>query len=440
MFVAANLQLLALDMPTLGFVAVCIAAMLGLFLIFAWLQQPSVRALAWWGSAYLIGASSMASWSVPRPLFELPTAVPAALIFVACGMMWNGVRLFHARPLLPVAAFGGAIAWLILCQFPALSAGSNARIALGAVVVAGYTFFIAFELRRERRKSLYSRTAAIVVPCLHAAIFLTPLAMRAFLPHGLAAGWLTLFALETIIYTVGAAFIVLLMVKDHHVHIYRSAATTDHLTGLLNRRAFMENALSLCAREGQSGKPVTLMMFDLDHFKSINDRFGHAVGDDVLRVFAEVARSSMRGSDIVARFGGEEFAAIVPEPMELAERIAERLRAGFEAAGVTVGAHAVGATVSIGAATSHAPVTNIDALIARADAALYRAKHDGRNRLCAAAEEPASEQARLIAAARGAPKAGLGRFLQRKSGARPAQQAGAAATGKGATSPLLYSR
>ena len=143
----------------------------------------------------------------------------------------------------------------------------------------------------------------------------------------------------------------------------------------------MENALQLCAHQGKRGEPVTLLMFDLDHFKSINDRFGHAVGDDVLRVFAQVARTSMRASDIIGRLGGEEFAAIVPESMEVASRIAERLRAGFEAAGVTVGTHAVGATVSIGAATSYEPVTDIDALIIRADTALYSAKRAGRNRL-----------------------------------------------------------
>ena len=95
----------------------------------------------------------------------------------------------------------------------------------------------------------------------------------------------------------------------------------------------------------------------------------------------------MRGSDIIGRLGGEEFAVIVPEPMEFAVRIAERLRAAFEAAGVTVGEHAIGATVSIGAATAYDRSTDIDALIARADAALYRAKRDGRNRVCAAEDD-----------------------------------------------------
>jgi diguanylate cyclase (GGDEF)-like protein len=310
------------------------------------------------------------------------------------------VRLFHGRPLLPTAAVAGAIVWLLLCQLPLLPQGSHERIALGAIVVATYTFFIAFELRRERRKSLYSRTAALVVPCVHAAIFLLPLGMQAFLPMAIAQGWLAVFALETMLYSVGTAFMVLLMVKDNDVSIYRNAAFTDHLTGLLNRRAFLDEARSLCAHRGERGQPVTMMMLDLDHFKSINDRFGHAIGDEVLRVFAAVARSNLRGSDIVGRLGGEEFAVIVPEPMEFAARIGERLRASFEEAGVTVGGHAIGATVSIGAAASCEPVTDLSVLIARADAALYRAKHDGRNRLHAAEDEPQpSQHARPLAAA-----------------------------------------
>jgi len=402
MFAVARPQLSPLDIPTLAFVAVCIAALLGILLLVAWAQQRNVRALAWWGSAYLIGASSIALWGAPAPMFRLPPELPQALTFLACGMVWNGVRLFHGRRLLPIAAFAGAIVWVVLCQLPIFPQGSHERIALGAVVVATYTFFIAFELRRERRKSLYSRTAAIVVPSVHAAMFLMPLAMDAFLPESYAAQWLAVFTLETMLYAVGTAFIVLLMVKDNDVTVYRNAASTDHLTGLLNRRAFLDSALSLCARRGERGQPVTMLMLDLDHFKSINDRFGHAIGDEVLRTFAEMARSSMRGSDIVGRLGGEEFAVIVAEPMEFAARIAERLRSGFEEAGVTVGGHAIGATVSIGAATSYEPVTDIGALIARADAALYRAKHEGRNRLYAADDRPAPRQdVRLIAGARG---------------------------------------
>jgi diguanylate cyclase (GGDEF)-like protein len=441
MFAAVKPQLSPLDIPTLAFVAVCIAALLGLLLVFAWLQQRNVRALAWWGSAYLIGASSIALWAAPTPLFEIPKEFAQALTFLACGMIWNGVRLFHGRPLLPTAAFAGSFVWIVLCQLPAFAEGSNERIALGAVVVATYTFFIAYELRRERRKSLQSRIAAVLVPCVHAAIFLMPLAMQALLPVAYAASWLNVFTLETMLYAVGTAFIVLLMVKDNDVDLYRSEASTDPLTGLLNRRAFLESALSMCARQGERGQPVTMLMLDLDHFKSINDRFGHAIGDEVLRVFANVARSNMRGSDLVGRLGGEEFAVIVAEPMEFAARIGERLRAGFETAGIQIGDHAIGVTVSIGAATSHEPVTDIAALITSADNALYRAKHDGRNRLHGAgAELLPTQDGRPLAAARSGQVAKPARLPQGKVPARRAKSVGLAVIGESATSRLPSER
>jgi hypothetical protein len=88
------------------------------------------------GSAYFIGASSIALWGAPAPLYRLPTELPQAMTFLACAMVWNGVRLFHGRGLLPGAALAGAIVWLVLCQLPTLPQGSNARIVLGAVVVA----------------------------------------------------------------------------------------------------------------------------------------------------------------------------------------------------------------------------------------------------------------------------------------------------------------
>ena len=407
MLLAVNLQSATLDLPTLSLVAICIAGLLGLFLIIDWMQQRNVRALAWWGSAYLIGASAMALGTMPTPIIQLPAVVPGALTFVACGMVWNGVRLFQGRRILPLATFIGAALWLGIGQIPGALDDGNGAI-LGALIVPIYTFFVAVELWRERRQTRYSRAAAIVVPCLHAGIFLVPLAMRVLLPVGHDTAWLTVFTLETILYAVGTAFIVMLMVKDHHVHIYRTAASTDHLTGLLSRRAFMENALKLCAHQAKRAKPVAMLLFDLDHFKSINDRFGHTVGDAVLRLFGQVVRAGTRADDIIGRFGGEEFIAIVPGGLESANKIGERVRSAFEAAGTKVAERSVGATVSVGAAISYGPVTSIDSLIASADAALYRAKHNGRNRVHIAEEEMANERARLIAAARRARPARVG--------------------------------
>jgi diguanylate cyclase (GGDEF)-like protein len=414
-----------LDVPTLVFVAVCIVGFLGLLLISAWLQQRDVRALAWWGSAYLIGAAAITLWGAPQPIVKLTPSLAEAMVFIACGMIWSGVRLFHGRPLWPLAAFAGAATWLLLCQLPGLESGTQARIGLGAGVIGIYGLCIAFELSRERRKSFYSRTAAVVVPCLYAGMFMVPLGIRAFLPDVFAAQWVTIFALGTIVYAVGTAFIVMAMVKEHRVQFYRKAATTDGLTGLLNRRAFLEAATEMQASQGARGEPVTLLMFDLDHFKSVNDRFGHATGDSVLKVFAQTAVASVRATDIVARLGGEEFVAMVPETMDGARHVAERLRAAYEIAGLMVDDIAVGSTVSIGLATSYKAVPDIDALLLRADEALYLAKREGRNRFRCADEEPGSEQARALATAREKPAGGLvRRWVARRPRAQRAPAAG----------------
>src|SRR5207344_1668473 len=144
MVLAVNVQTSNLDLPTLSLVAICIAGLLGVFLIIDWLQQRNVRALAWWGSAYLIGASAMALGSMPTPIIALPPVVPGALTFLACGMIWNGVRLFQGRRLLPSATFIGAAVWLALGQIPGVLENGNGQI-LGALIVPAYTFFIAIE-------------------------------------------------------------------------------------------------------------------------------------------------------------------------------------------------------------------------------------------------------------------------------------------------------
>ncbi|HWK94740.1 MAG TPA: GGDEF domain-containing protein [Pseudolabrys sp.] len=395
-----------LDAPTLIFATVCMAVFLGVILIANWFVQRDIGALAWWGSAYLTGGAAIMLWSAPHQFFKVPAACAEAMIFLACGMFWNGLRLFHGRQLRPLAPLAAAAVWFMVTLLPGMEEGGSRRVALGIVIVAAYTFIMAFELSRERRRSLYSRTAAIVVPLLHAGIFLLPLALRNFYPDAFATRWQAVFAVEVMIYTVGTAFIVILMVKDRHVHFYRKIATTDHLTGLLNRGAFLDAATSMHASQGARGEPVTLLMFDLDRFKSINDRFGHAVGDSALKVFARVLQESTRASDIVGRLGGEEFVVMVPEAMEDACIVAERLRANFEAAGVVIDRIAIGATVSIGLATTYKPEATIDSLLLRADAALYRAKNGGRNRYVCADEEPDSDAARARWAGRGKPEPG----------------------------------
>lgn len=167
-------------------------------------------------------------------------------------------------------------------------------------------------------------------------------------------------------------------------------ATIDELTGAHNRRYFFERAETERARALRHGYPCGLLMLDLDHFKSINDRHGHAVGDRVLTAFAEAVTAQLRDSDILGRIGGEEFAALLPHSERDGTRgLAERLRAAVatmqvptegEGPGGNAAPHAI--TVSIGATQLDPADTRFDNALQRADAALYAAKKAGRNRVC----------------------------------------------------------
>jgi diguanylate cyclase (GGDEF)-like protein len=172
---------------------------------------------------------------------------------------------------------------------------------------------------------------------------------------------------------------------------------------MFNRRGFAEATARMIEREASAGRPVTVMIFDIDHFKSINDRFGHPAGDEVLKVFASVVTNSLRITDLCGRIGGEEFAAMVPCTIEEALLAAERIREVFEASGIVIDDGPVATTVSIGVAGGPA-LTEFDVLLAAADTALYQAKRGGRNRVQAATEEPLSlEGERRLAAARAEP-------------------------------------
>jgi diguanylate cyclase (GGDEF)-like protein len=307
------------------------------------------------------------------------------MLFVACGMIWSAARVFHGRPVLWGYMLYGAAIWLIAGLFPAFTVWSAGKIVLSSAIVATYTFLTAAELWRERRKTLLRRWPAIFVPILHGCVFLFPVPLASLLPDdggmvSLASGWIAVFVLEVLLYVVGTAFIVLVLAKERTVRVHKTAALTDPLTGVFNRRGFYEAAQQLTERQVRKGEPVTVLMFDLDHFKRLNDNFGHSVGDRALRLFANTATTNLRSGDVVARLGGEEFVAILPGVLTEAAMVAERVRNAFEIAGAEIDGQAIGATVSIGAACG-APGADIDTLLARADTALYRAKTSGRNRV-----------------------------------------------------------
>lgn len=372
---------MVLDQTTLVVMAGAITGLLGMFMLVLWVQERGMRAFAWWGGAYLMGACAVTLWGAQGANVLAVPELPNAFLFVACGMIWNGARLFHGRPALPVALLLGALVWFAAMQFPDFDRSGHARLMLSSVLIALYAFLTAFELRRERRRELAVHVLRVAIPLLHSAVFLAPVGLIMLAPEAVSAdGLFALVAFETVLYVVGTSFVVVVMAKERVALVHKTAAMTDLLTGLFNRRAFLEAANRLIDQRARKSLPVSLLAFDLDKFKSINDRFGHAVGDDALKVFAATASANVRSTDVIGRLGGEEFACIIPGNAEEAALVAERLRTAFQAAGVVISGHEIGATVSIGAAVAIPPV-GIEPLLARADAALYRAKHNGRNRV-----------------------------------------------------------
>jgi diguanylate cyclase (GGDEF)-like protein len=162
----------------------------------------------------------------------------------------------------------------------------------------------------------------------------------------------------------------------------QSLALTDPLTGLHNRRSLFELGRVEFARAQRMDRPFCCMMLDLDHFKQINDTHGHPVGDQVLREFAYRCKSSIRDIDLIGRYGGEELIILLPETdWETAMQVADRLRATVAAEPIRTTDIDIAVTVSIGVATKDENTTQLETLIARADQAMYIAKHKGRNRV-----------------------------------------------------------
>ncbi len=171
-----------------------------------------------------------------------------------------------------------------------------------------------------------------------------------------------------------------------NVQLSIEAAITDALTGLHNRRYMESHLASLVEQATARGKPLSVLVLDIDYFKPINDTYGHDAGDDVLREFAIRVRKSIRGIDLACRYGGEEFVVVMPETdMAVAATVAERLRRRIatEAFPVEQGKRAIEVTISIGIAAIENAEDTAAGLIKRADQALYRAKRDGRNRVVA---------------------------------------------------------
>ena len=404
-----------LDVNTLFLVTIYVEAILGLLLLFAWLQNTAITAVAWWGFAHLLRAGSIMLFGLYGSAPDLISIDLAnSLLFTAFAVTWTGARVFdHHRPL-PILLFGGAAFWLVVCRLPIVEDAWDVRVLLSCGIIAAYTWATAYEFWRGRSEPLVSRWPAIFMLFADGSLYLlrTPLgAMLPWLPTSnqvFESVWMTVLSFEALLFTIAIAFILLAMAKERTEYRHKTAALIDPLTGIANRRAFLEDGEAQLKRQATDPRPTAVMLLDLDNFKSINDRFGHAIGDRVLGIFAEVASGCLRRIDLFGRLGGEEFAAVLFDTTsERALAVGEEIRTRFAAATREAEECPVVATVSVGIVIA---VLDLSTLLAQADHALYRAKDNGRNRVEVASIELILDHAKrgaadLIAAA-GVPASG----------------------------------
>ena len=376
-----------LDMQTMSAVSVAVTLVLGGVLLFTWARERESPLVGWWGLALMIQATGVALSAAASPVSSgALLGLGGASIILGCGIKWKAAREFAYRQARLLWVILGPVGYLLVTQSGYLQS-FDYRLATVCTILSVYDFAAATELARCNGERLPSRWPAVALLVVTGLSYLSWLPLNLAMPISEsqwvdASIWVPIVILFTLLLRVALAFIVMSMAKERRAMERRVEALTDALTGLPNRRALFEAADALSQDRDLKGEAISVLIFDLDHFKQTNDRFGHELGDRVLKLFAITAHAQCNGTGLVARLGGEEFAAILPgaDPLE-AVGTGDAVRRAFARSAAFVDGLAVGATVSVGAASDLGVAGDLSALFRRADAALYVAKRAGRNRV-----------------------------------------------------------
>jgi len=382
-----------IDLPTLMIAGSFVSAVSGVFLIFAAMQTKSASGMVWWASANLTMAAAvplLAFHSEIAP--NMPSVVVAiTLLNISPALIWASAQACDNRRVDIGVVGAGAALWLLAYTIPAVRETPDLQIALNLSFASVYIFAAAREFWRGRDDRLSARWPLIVLLILH-GMFSAGGAVAAMVgtlsPIGSTTllTWIGFVHFETLAFIVGTSIFTVAMARERQELMHKITASTDSLTGLATRRAFYEEGATIIAMARETGTPVSVILFDLDGFKAINDTYGHGPGDEVLKAFGRAVSKVLRSSDLVGRIGGEEFAALLPNAgIEAAYVVGERTRVAFTTACRSIGDF--NATVSAGVARAE-PGQSLDSLIKVADQALYRAKSRGRNRVEVAGKAP----------------------------------------------------
>ena len=379
-----------LDSFTLLVAGCAFLVMLGAVFVLVWARHRDTPELLWWGLPLMLGGIGLATYMKPDWQTDyLAIMLGNAARLFALGCLWQGVRVFQHRKPAMIRLIGICLIWVAFCSVPAFVGSMGSRVTVASLLTATFAGLSAWELWRDREEALASRLPTLLTFSSFALVNIIRAVVAPWAPFPMGAGpvdplWLAIFMWVVFGHAILAGVLFLAMTLERREAEQRSFALSDPLTGLMNRRAFADFATRMNRRRAGFRNAMALLVLDLDHFKSVNDRFGHEVGDRMLKAFADVAENNVRPSDHLFRMGGEEFCFALPEtPLVEAIAVAERIRKAFEASVIDTPGGAACATVSIGIAATQFAI-EVEVLLAAADAAVYEAKARGRNRVVAA--------------------------------------------------------
>jgi diguanylate cyclase (GGDEF)-like protein len=376
----------SLHVPTLLVVALLGVTTFSLSLFYLWRQAPARTMVGYWAYGYGMAAVGLALALLRQTVPVIAEfGIGQMFILAGVGMVWAGFVRFEgniSRDVL-VKALVGAGVWLLADCFPEFRAHDGIRGLLASTLMASYLLGMAWSLWKGRRvEPLPSRLPLVLLFSSHGAMYFLRVPTTLFYWNDLILGyqgkaWFAVLSLEAVIHIMASSIFLMMLIKDRDQRHYQIAADVDGLTGLINRTAFVRRAQRRINQEGQAAQ---LLLCDLDHFKSINDTYGHEAGDKALIAFARAVHRLLPKGALFGRVGGEEFACLLKNmDLDSAHAWAEQVRRAVLDIELMHLGHRVKLAVSIGLATTDQSGPEFDTLLASADDALYRAKRGGRN-------------------------------------------------------------
>jgi diguanylate cyclase (GGDEF)-like protein len=370
-------------------------SLLGLLALYFGARQGGTRAVGTWGAGLLMVASGYGGLAMRGVLPDFISITVANTALMAANLLfYRSARLFMGRPVHdPVGVAALAATAVVVFVFSEITPNLQVRILTVSGIGVALFSRTALELRGAapgvRPSHLFMQAVYWSVAALLAFRFVATLAnpgeglMAPSAPHS------AFFLGVLLLATVGTFGNFWMEFQWLHAELARQAAR-DSLTGMLNRRSFMAEFERELARVKRAGGVLSFAIFDLDRFKDLNDTHGHPAGDEVLRSIAARMQASIRQPDILGRYGGEEFALLMPDTdADMAMRVCERIRVAVQMGGVEWNGRRLSITISGGVAERGPDRATAEAMIAAADAALYEAKRAGRNCMLRACAGPA---------------------------------------------------